>query len=340
MNPTPSEPKEEVVKDRGLTVTLAQGGPTFGMVVTGICLVGIVVIWIRVSHKDTKTDTSLVQPSAVFKSALVTPRPLEVPPAPMAQPTPPPAPSVVYVEQPAPPPVVQYIERPAPPVQEPPRRSVEMNRLGEPALVVDLGGGSVSEAGGDESAFHAVPLKSRSMLVSQGTLIPAVIETPIDTAAAGPVRALTIADTRSFDGNRILIPRGSRLTGQVVELQQGGRRLIITWSRLVRPDGVTIRLAAPSTSRLGQAGVGGVVNDQRVARFANMALQTAISVGTSLASRPAKGSTYVGLPNMMMPPMLNDQNDQPRRTIKIAGGTEISVFVTRDLDFSGSMARQ
>lgn len=340
MSPVPTHSNEAADKDGGLSVTLARDGLPLAPMIVGLCLIGLLAIWGRMSHKDREANPSLVQPSAVFKSVMPSPRPLELPEAPTVPQPKPSEPRIVYVKLPPPPPTVEYIERPPPPVQEPPRRTVEMNRLSEPALVLDLGGGRVAEAAGEDAAIHAVQLKSRSLLVSQGTLIPAVIETPIDTAAAGPVRALTTADTRSFDGNRILIPKGSRVTGQIAELQQGGRRLIITWSRLVRPDGVTIRLAAPAASRLGQAGVGGVVNDQKGARFANMALQTAISIGTSLASRPAKGSTYVGMPNLMAPPSISDPNSLGRRTIKISGGTEISIFVTRDLDFTGSMARQ
>ena len=45
--------------------------------------------------------------------------------------------------------------------------------------------------------------------VTQGTMIPAVLETAINTDVPGYVRAVVSQDVRSFDGTRILVPRSS-----------------------------------------------------------------------------------------------------------------------------------
>src|SRR5690606_30718959 len=50
--------------------------------------------------------------------------------------------------------------------------------------------------------------------VTQGTMIPAVLETAINTDVPGYVRAVVSDDVRSFDGTRLLVPRSSRLIGQ------------------------------------------------------------------------------------------------------------------------------
>ena len=77
--------------------------------------------------------------------------------------------------------------------------------------------------------------------VTQGTLIPALLETAIDTDVPGYVRAVVSSDVRSFDGAHVLVPRSSRLIGQYKSgLTAGQKRAYVIWTRLIRPDGVTI----------------------------------------------------------------------------------------------------
>ena len=54
-------------------------------------------------------------------------------------------------------------------------------------------------------------LANPSATVPQGALIQAVLETALDSNRPGFVRAIVSRDVRSFDGTKILIPRGSRL---------------------------------------------------------------------------------------------------------------------------------
>ena len=62
--------------------------------------------------------------------------------------------------------------------------------------------------------FDATKLAEPASTVVQGTLIPAVLETAIDTDVPGYVRAVVSQDVRSFDGSKVLIPRSSRLIGE------------------------------------------------------------------------------------------------------------------------------
>ena len=47
-----------------------------------------------------------------------------------------------------------------------------------------------------------------------GAVIAAVLETPLNSDRPGLARAVVSKDARSFDGTRVLIPRGSRLIGE------------------------------------------------------------------------------------------------------------------------------
>ncbi len=108
------------------------------------------------------------------------------------------------------------------------------------------------------SAGRLPPTATRSdfdpeTTVTQGTLIPAVLETAINTDVPGYVRAVVSQDVRSFDGRRVLVPRSSRLIGQYQSgLQAGQKRAYVIWTRLIRPDGVSVALASPGTAFDGQ----------------------------------------------------------------------------------------
>jgi type IV secretion system protein VirB10 len=191
----------------------------------------------------------------------------------------------------------------------------------------------------NDEAIRATVIRNRSALVPQGTLIRAVLETPLNSSRPGLARAVVSRDALSFDGSRILIPRGSRLIGEFqADTGSDARRVLVTWTRLIRPDGVAIRIGSPAGDALGGAGIAGRVNTHFFERFANAVLQSALIVGVSLASQPANGnSVFVALPGQAA--TLGQQllpNINPRVTIKVRQGTEISIFVARDLDFGGT----
>ncbi len=221
----------------------------------------------------------------------------------------------------------------------------------EPAILVDLtsgtGGttattpganGEPAAAADNDDAVRATVIRNRQSLISQGTLISAVLETPLNSDRPGLARALVSRDARSFDGSRVLIPRGSRLIGEFkADANPDQRRVLVTWTRLIRPDGVAIRIGSPAADTLGGSGIAGRVNTHFLERFANAVLQSALTIGVELAARRGSGSVFVGVPGQvgqvgqsLLP------NIAPRTTIKVRQGAEIAIFVARDLDFSGT----
>lgn len=174
-----------------------------------------------------------------------------------------------------------------------------------------------------------------SMTVPQGAVIQAVLETAVDSTRPGPARAIVSRDVRSFDGSRVLIPRGSRLFGEYkADLSSGQNRAMIQWTRLMRPDGVTIALDSPSADPLGRAGVKGKVNSHFWPRLGSALMQTMLNLGFGYATNEATGGTIIlGLPGSTQT-VAPQQTESFKPTLKVAQGTPVSVFVTRDLDFS------
>ncbi|MGH6859457.1 MAG: type IV secretion system protein VirB10 [Phyllobacterium sp.] len=124
-------------------------------------------------------------------------------------------------------------------------------------------------------------------LVPQGTMIRGVLETAVQTDLPGMVRAVTTEDVWSFDGRRVLIPAGSRVTGEYnAGVAQGQTRAYIVWTRLLRSDGVSLNLGSPGTDELGISGSGGKVDNHYVKRFGSAILLTALTGGAQLLAEP------------------------------------------------------
>jgi type IV secretion system protein VirB10 len=280
--------------------------------------------------------------------APVTPPPVEEKnPQPAVQsapvPAPRPVPQIVYapkpVPQPAPPPV------PA----TPPRVSA-----GAP-LVIDGGaaaGGSPATADNlsptgssvrPGTRMRASALANRSMTVPQGYLIPAVLETGFDSTKPGFARAMVSRDVRGFDGKNVLIPRGSRLIGDYhSDVAQTQKRAVIIWTRLIRPDGMTIALDSPAVDTLGRGGVAASVNTHFFQRLGDALLQTTVGIGSAIAQRRLEGPVVIlpGATAAATTPVQSVAGGSGSYvpTLTVAPGKSISVFVAHDLDFSAAGA--
>ena len=241
------------------------------------------------------------------------------------------------------------------PVSAPP---VPEAGLTEPALLGDSGGEDELTTREGESAaspsappaatpsesrtpYRASKLSSKTNLVPTGTMIPAVLETPIDTSRPGLIRAIVSQDTRGFDGHRVLIPRGSRLIGEFQgDVRSGQKRVLVSWARLILPDGVVIKLDSPAADSLGGPGVPGQLHSFFLARFLNSAVQSALYVGGTLLG--SRGTTVVvGLPTgsatgAAAQALTPSTGPQPKITVK--QGALLNVFVAHDLDFSSRSA--
>jgi type IV secretion system protein VirB10 len=203
---------------------------------------------------------------------------------------------------------------------------------GAPGLLAGAtmaGGAAIS----DNSSARATKLAEPANTVAQGTLIPAVLETAIDTDVPGFARAVVSQDVRSFDGSRVLIPRSSRLIGEYKGVTQAGqRRAYLIWTRLIRPDGVSIALASPAADFTGQAGIGGQVNSHFFSRFGSSILLSILGGAGSLVTGGASTVVVSGGQSAASVAAQHDGNRPP--TIKVQQGEPIRVFTARDLIFS------
>jgi len=282
-------------------------------------------------------------------------------PPPVAKPVPPvaaapaaraapPAP-VVSVAATAPPPVVRPAEAPAqnsvlvvdsglppaPPVAAPAARGPTPNAAPPRSdILFTQDEQFAARAGGDAvPTSHVQRLEHPDKVIAQGAVIPAVLETALNSDLPGYARALVSRDVKSFDGSQVLIPRGSRLVGQYKSaLQTGQSRMLVVWTRLLRPDGVTIQLGSPTTDDLGEAGLSGKVDRHFLQRYGSAMLLSVISglasiggsTNTLVIGTATQGSSAAAVA------LQTDGKISP--TVRVMQGAPIQVFVARDLDFT------
>lgn len=237
-------------------------------------------------------------------------------------PLPPPPVAAPFVS-PAPPPA--RFDTPAPPPATP-------TPVFERAFTPEADGREGTPA---SEAVSPTRIANPSWTVTQGTVIPAVLETAFDSTRPGRVRALVQRDVFSFDGSRVLIPRGSRLFGEYeAGLAVGESRALITWTRLMRPDGVSIALESPASDPLGRGGVEGDVDSRFWDRLGDGLLNSVLGLGVGLvAGEVAGGSTILALPGSTQN-VSGGSSRNIRPVLEIDHGTSVSVYVARDLDFS------
>jgi len=204
--------------------------------------------------------------------------------------------------------------------------------MGAPKLL--SGGASSSGQEAASAAAHSVKLAEPSMTVIQGTLIPAVLETALDSDVPGFARAVVTQDIRSFDRSRILIPRSSRLIGEYKAASgQGQRRIHLMWTRLIRPDGVSIALASPATDAAGRAGVTGKVNSHFFERLGSALLTSVVGAVNPLARG---GATVVVAGGDSAAGAAVQGLSQRPSTIRVRQGEPVRVFAARDLVFAST----
>ncbi|MFA7603148.1 MAG: TrbI/VirB10 family protein [Novosphingobium sp.] len=181
-------------------------------------------------------------------------------------------------------------------------------------------------------AATATAMMDPRTTVTQGTLIPAILETAINTDVPGYVRAIVSADVRSFDGSRVLVPRSSRLIGQYKSgMQAGQKRAYVIWTRLIRPDGVSVNIASPAVGFSGETGLAGKVSTHFFERFGSAML---LSVIGGLSAIGGNAGVVIASGGQSAAAAAVGQSGQIGPTIRIRQGEPIRVFTAKDLDFS------
>ncbi|MFZ2485609.1 MAG: TrbI/VirB10 family protein [Candidatus Rickettsiella isopodorum] len=183
-----------------------------------------------------------------------------------------------------------------------------------------------------------------------GSIIPGVMITGVNSDLPGQI----IAQVRSniYDsptGKYLLIPQGSRLTGQYdSQITYGQQRILIIWKRIIFPNGQSIDLQGmPGIDRQGYAGFKGDVNNHYLRLFGSAILMSIIGTGAQLAApipdnvltpltvkQALAQSLNSNLVNISSSVTAKNLNIQP--TLEVQPGYEFNISVTKDMVFPKS----
>ncbi|MAH16213.1 MAG: type VI secretion protein [Sphingomonadaceae bacterium] len=317
--------------------------------VAGIAIVaglGLVTLWSMNSTRVAQPEgiggqqAPVAAAPAVAPEAVTPPTPAAAAPAQVARPDP--APQPVLAAQPQPGLAANPYANPT--VVYDAGTSPATLAVAEPGAAGEAAGGSTGNAASDFASRigggGGAPAQARAMVnpattVTQGTLIPAILETAIDTNVPGYVRAVVSQDVRSFDGTKVLVPRSSRLIGQYQSgLQNGQKRAYVIWTRLIRPDGASVNLASPAIGFDGTTGLAGKVSGNSFfKRFGSAMLLSVVGGVGSLATGGAAG-VLIGGASSSAAATAAQQDGQRGPTVRVRQGEPIRIFTARDLDFS------
>ncbi|MDT6998101.1 type IV secretion system protein VirB10 [Burkholderia cenocepacia] len=186
---------------------------------------------------------------------------------------------------------------------------------------------------------------NRSLLLAQGTKIDCVGDTAFDSTQAGISTCTVARNVYSDDGRVVLIERGSQINCEYrANLAPGQRRVFILSARIATPHGVAVQIDSPVADALGRMGMDGSIENHWGARVgAAMMLGLSHDAIGYLATRGGNGNGTIVYQNTQaqgsdMATRVLDQTINIAPTLRQHQGTEFTIVLARDLDFSSVYA--
>lgn len=181
----------------------------------------------------------------------------------------------------------------------------------------------------------------------QGSVIPAVLLSGVNSDLPGLVSAQVTDDVLdSVDAARVLIPRGTKITGQYGSAPAYGQeRLFIAFDRLLFPGGQSMVLGnMPGAAPDGFSGFDAAVDTHFTRIVTGALLLSAVSAGASVAQgsrydsegRERYGSAFSGAASESLSTALGriiERNINLSPTLEVRPGYLFNVAVTRDIYF-------
>jgi type IV secretion system protein VirB10 len=203
---------------------------------------------------------------------------------------------------------------------------------------------------------RATRLGNLNITVAQGKIINAVMETAVNTDLPGPLRAIVSRDVYTESGREIAVPKGSRLIGVYnSSILRGQSRVLIIWTRILRPDGIDIMVGSPGVDSLGRAGIYGITDNKYSEIFSAAMLTSVITIGIAAGAQAISGDQSTTTSNSNGTTTTGDAASVAasssvssvgnigksivdsmldlKPTITVDQGTLINVFVNKDLTF-------
>jgi type IV secretion system protein VirB10 len=200
------------------------------------------------------------------------------------------------------------------------------------------------------TSTSAQPLINPDTLLLRGSYIRCVMETRIVTDVAGFTSCVVTEPVYSVNGRRLLLAKGSKISGTYENANITGPRVAVIWDRITTPNGVDINMASPGVDNFGGAGHPGDYNAHWGSRIASAMLISLISDAFKYAAakngpestivtnsgtevvQPYESNTARAMERLANQAV--DRSMNRPATVTINQGTVVNVYVAKDVDFS------
>jgi type IV secretion system protein TrbI len=177
-------------------------------------------------------------------------------------------------------------------------------------------------------------------LIAEGTFIETVLSNRLDSSFSGPVNCQVTTDVYSRDGRHVLIPKGTRVLGEVKRVDHfGQQRLAVVFHRILMPDGYSLSLdRMQGLNQVGETGLQDQINHHYVQVF-GVSLAIGAIAGLSAAetqngTNPSFTDIYrAGVAGSLSQSSLHilDRYLNVLPTITIREGHRVKIYLARDL---------
>jgi len=175
-----------------------------------------------------------------------------------------------------------------------------------------------------------------------GTILPCVMTQGIDSDLPGQIGCMisqNVYDT--VTGRYLLLPQGTKVIGTYdSRVAYGQERVLVVWTRLLRPDGSTLSLEGmPGVDLSGYAGLTGHVNNHYGRLLSGVVLGSLLGASAQIAvGANSQNPGFAQLAIQGAGQNINEAGQQITRknlniqpTIEVPPGARLNIFATQDL---------
>jgi type IV secretory pathway VirB10-like protein len=191
--------------------------------------------------------------------------------------------------------------------------------------------------------LHATVQRAQSpYTLFAGTILPCVLTQGIDSDLPGQIGCMisqNVYDT--VTGRFLLLPQGTKVIGTYdSRIAYGQERVLVVWTRLLRPDGSTLSLEGmPGIDLSGYAGLTGHVNNHYLRLLAGVVLGSILGASAQIAvGANSQNPSFSQLAIQGAGQNINEAGQQITRknlniqpTIEVPPGGRLNIFATKDL---------
>lgn len=204
-------------------------------------------------------------------------------------------------------------------------------------------------------------LANADFVLTRGTFIRCSLETKIVSTLPGMTSCIVAEPIYSVNGRRLLIDKGSKVTGEYKYVDENDDRVGVVWTRVLTTTGLDVRIDSAGTDALGSAGIPGHYNGHWGERIGAAMLVSLLADGIDAGAQKfandneIRGRTTVtgvgGVGVVTVDPWESQtaatakkaatdmlaRSANRKATVTVLNGTVINIFAARDVDFSSVM---